>query len=232
MAGTINSETIKTPKDFLKKVLDSIYLDPPSTNEVLNQIISLKNKAVGHDNIQPARHVIATYLSLFLQFVFRKESSLEIAKLQGSLIYKSAAKEEMNNYRPVSILTCFSKIIEKILFGRLSSFFKKHNVVYKNQYGFQSNISTSNAMLNVVTSSCDNIDDHSYTGLAFVDLYKAFDTVSHNILLTKLNNYGIRGVALTLIRSYLDNRQKFVFINQSQSNLKPVRVGVPQGSSL
>ena len=73
--------------------------------------------------------------------------------------------------------------------------FKKHNVIYKNQYGFQSNISTSHAMLDVVTSSYDNIDDHSYTRLAFVDLKKAFDAVSHNILLTKLNNCSIQGVA-------------------------------------
>ena len=87
-------------------------------------------------------------------------------------------------------------------------------------------------MLDVVASSYDNIDDYSYTGLAFVDLKKAFDTVSHNVLLTKLNNYGIRGVAYTLIHSYLDNRQQFVFINQNQSHLKPIRVGVPRGSSL
>ena len=83
-------------------------------------------------------------------------------------------------------------------------------------------------MLDVVTSSYGNTDDHFYTGLAFVNLKKAFDTVSHNILLTKLNNYGNQGVAYTLIRSYLDNRQQFVSINQSQSNLKPIRVGVPQ----
>ena len=87
-------------------------------------------------------------------------------------------------------------------------------------------------MLNVVTSSYDNIHDHSYTGLAFVDLKKAFDTVSRHILLTKLNNYGIRGVAHTLIRSFLDSRQQFVSISESKSNLKLIRVGVPQKSSL
>ena len=239
LADTINSETTKKPTDFLKKkILDSIFLDPLSTNETLNQIISLKNKAVGHDNIQPffikaARHVIAPYLSRLLNFVFTEgifPRNCKTARITP--IYKSGAKEEMNNYRPISILTCFAKIIEKILLVRLSSFFKKHNVIYENQYDFQSNISTSHAMLDVVTSSYDNIDDHFYTELAFVDLKKAFNTVSHNILLTKLNNYGIRGVAYTLIRSYLDNRQQLVSINQSQSNLKPIRVGVPQGSSL
>ena len=157
-------------------------------------------------------------------------------KLQNCIritpIYRSGAKQETNNYRPISILTCFSKIIDKILLVRLSSFFKKHNVIYENQFGFQSDTSTSHTMLDIVTSYYDDIDNYSYTGLAFVDLKKAFDAVSHNILLTKLNNYGIRGVAHTSIHSYLDNRQQFISIDQNQSNLKPIRVGVPQGSSL
>ena len=93
LADTINSETTKKTYRFLKKkILDSIYLDPPSNNEVLNQITSLKNKSVGHDNIQPfflkaARHVIAPYLSLYSTLYLRKESFPEIAKLQGSLLF-------------------------------------------------------------------------------------------------------------------------------------------------
>ena len=105
MADTINSETTKKPKDFFKtKILESIYLDPPSSNEVTNQITSLKNKAVGHDSIQPfflkaARHVVAPYLSLFLSFVFTKgifPRNCKIARITS--IYKSGAKEEMNSY--------------------------------------------------------------------------------------------------------------------------------------
>ena len=91
----------------------------------------------------------------------------------------------MNNYRPISILTCFSKIIEKILYARLYKFLKKHNVIYKNQYGFQSNVSTVHAMLNVVTSFYGNINKSCYTALSFVHLRKAFDTVSHETLLIK-----------------------------------------------
>ena len=169
LADTINSETTKKPTDFSKKILDSIYLDRPSTNEVLNQITSIKNKAMGHNNIQPfflkaARHVIATYLSLLLNFVFTEgifPRNCKIARITP--IYKSGAKEELNYYRTIFILTCFSKIIEKILFVQLNSFFKKYNVIYENQYGFQTNISTSHAMLDVVTSSYDNIDDHFYS---------------------------------------------------------------------
>ena len=131
-----------------------------------------------HNNIQPfflraARHVIAPYLSLLLNFAFTEgifPRNCKIARITP--FYKSGAKEEINSYPPISILTCLLKIIEKILLVRLSSVFKKHSRIYKNQYGFQSNISTSHAMLNVVTSCYDNIDDHSYTELAFVDLKK------------------------------------------------------------
>ena len=132
LADTIDSETTKKPKDFLrKKILDSVYLDPPSTNEVPNHITFPKNRAVGHNNIQPfflkaARHLIAMYLSLLLNFVFTEEifsRNCKIARITS--IYKSGAKEEMNNYRPISILTSFSKTIVKILLVRLFSFFQK-----------------------------------------------------------------------------------------------------------
>ena len=135
--------THKQPKYFLeKKVSDSIYPEPPTNNEILNQITSLKNKAVGHDNIQPffikvARFVVTPYLNLFLNFVFTEgifSSNCKVARIVP--IYKTGAKDDMNNYRPILILTCFSKITEKILYGRLYKFLKKHNVIYKNQYGF------------------------------------------------------------------------------------------------
>ena len=87
-------------------------------------------------------------------------------------------------------------------------------------------------MMDVVTSCYDNINESSYTALSFVDLRKAFDTVSHETLMIKLSNYGIRGVADDLIHSYLHNRQQFVSNNQSKSDLKLTHCGVLQGSSL
>ena len=113
-----------TVKYFLeKKFSDSIYLETPTNNEILDQITSLKNKAVGHDNIRPffikvARFVIAPYLNLFLNFVFTESifpSNCKVARVV--LVYKTRIKDDMNNYRPISILTCFSKIIEKILYA-------------------------------------------------------------------------------------------------------------------
>ena len=174
--------------------MDSIYLETPTTNEILNQITSLKNKAVGRDNIQPfflksARLVVTPCLKLFLNYVFTQglfPNNCKMARVTP--IPESGAKDNLNNYHPISNLTCFSKIIETILHARLSSFSKKHRVFYENQYGFQSNISTMHALLDVATSSYDNIDNYCYTGLAFVDLRKAFDTASHETLSEKLSN--------------------------------------------
>ena len=85
------------------------------------------------------------------------------------------------------------------------TFFLRHKVVYPDQLGFQSKISTSHAMLNLVTAAYDNIDLklHRPTGLVVIDFKKAFDTVCHKILLNKLAHYGIRGVAFKLLSSYL-----------------------------
>ena len=88
------------------------------------------------------------------------------------------------------------------------------------------------AMLDVVHSSFNQINSNQFTALVFIDLKKAFDIVLHSILLNKLRNYGIRGMALTLIRSYLTNRKQFISINQIRSNLKSINCGVPQGSFL
>ena len=112
-------------------------------------------------------------------------------------------------YRPISILTCFSKIIEKLIYRGLINFFQKHHIIYFNQFGFQSKTSTAHAMFDV-TSVYDSVNRNQYSGLFLIDLKKAFDAVSHTTLLKKLHHYDIRGVSHKLLVSYLANRQQFV----------------------
>ena len=112
------------------------------------------------------------------------------------------------------------------------TFFIKHKVIYPHQFGFQSKISTSHAMLDLVTAAYDNIDLYLHTGLVLIDLKKAFDTICHKILLNKLAHYGIWGVAFKLLSSYLTYQKQFVNFNQHHSELKDIKYGVPQGSSL
>ena len=171
----------------------------------MNHILSLNdNKAIGHDDIlayflKVSSTVIAPYLQIFTNFIFNNglfPNNCKIAKIAP--IYKNGLKEKINNYCPISILTCFSKIIEKMIYNRLMAFFKKHEVLYPHQFGFQGKISTSHAMVYLTTIAYDNIDNNLHTGLVFIYFKKVFDTVYHKILMTKLAHYGIRGVAFKL----------------------------------
>ena len=115
----------------------------------------------------------------------------------------------MNNYCPISILSNFSKIFEKLVVARLTNFLTKLNILHDNQYGFHLKLSTTHAMLDVIDGISTNMSENQYTGLIYLDLKKAFDTVSHSILLQKLEHYGIRGNMLDLLTSYLTERKQF-----------------------
>ena len=104
--------------------------------------------------------------------------------------------------------------------------------MYANQYGFRNNHSVNHALLDVVTNCYDALHCSQHTALLFMDLGKAFDTVSHKILLYKLHHYGIRGSAYALIKNYLTSRNQFVTFNNTSSSTKPINIGVPQGSIL
>ena len=104
--------------------------------------------------------------------------------------------------------------------------------MYNYQFGFRSNHSTTLALIEVLDKIYKNLDQQNYVIGTFFDLSKAFDTVSHEILLQKLSYYGIRGNALSWIKSYLNNRQQYVSIDKTNSATKVVSYGVPQGSVL
>ena len=110
-------------------------------------------------------------------------------------IFKSGDKSQFNNYRPISVLSQFSKIFENLFYRRLKIYIDKHVLLSDNQYGFRSNRSTSLALLELVEKITKSIDDGKYTIGIFIDIKKAFDTIDHNILLQKLHFLGVRGVA-------------------------------------
>ena len=205
----------------------------------MKEILSLNNKkAIGLDKIPASflkigRHVIAPYFNLFLQFIFNNgiyPYNCKIARVVP--VYKNGDQTEINNYRPISILTCFSKIIEKLIYARFINFFRKHDVIYPKQYEFQKKVSTTHAVLDMVTTIYDNIYEKLFSGLLLIDLRKAFDTVCHQTLLIKTEHYAIRGVAYNLVNSYLHDRKQFVALNQTCSKTNKIQYGVPQGSSL
>ena len=233
------SDAIQHFSNYLPdRVSDSIFLKSPSTTEISNVILSLNtNKAVGHDDISAyflkvASTIIAPYLQCFFEFSFINGIFPENCSLAKIIpLHKKGNKTNPSNYRPISILTCFSKILERLKYNRFLEFFKKYNVIHKSQYGFQKHIAPSHACLDIVTTTLDNINQRKYTGLIFLDLQKAFDTVSHNILLKKLDHYGIRGPAHKLICSFL-HRKQYVSVDGIQSEIESITYGVAQGSIL
>ena len=138
----------------------------------------------------------------------------------------------MTNYRPISLLSIFNQLLEKIIYKRLISFIEKHNILYKNQFGFRSKHSTIQAILSTIDKVQGAIEDGKYSCGIFLDLSKAFDTVNHNILLQKLEHYGIRGIVNEWFKSYLKNRKQFVSIGHVKSETLNISCGVPQGSVL
>ena len=155
---------------------------------------------------------------------------LKIGKI--SPIYKKDNEELLENYRPVSTLAIFGKIFEKIIYSRLYSFINSQNILYENQYGFRKQHSTNHAINYSVTHVQNLIREKNHVLGIFIDLSKAFDTISHEKLLYKLDKYGIHGNAHSLIGSYLSNRKQYVSVLGESSDELPVVFGVPQGSVL
>ena len=120
-------------------------------------------------------------------------------------LFKSGNTKEFSNYRPISLLLQFSKILEKMYHSRLMAFIDSNQILYKSQYGFRKQMSTSLAIIELVEEITNSFDNHEATVGVFIDLKKAFDTVDHSILVEKLYHYGIRGTANTWICSYLMN---------------------------
>ena len=147
-------------------------------------------------------------------------------------IYKKGNKECIENYRPVSILPIFGKIFEKIIYNRLYTFLTANGVLHDEQFGFRKGHSTTHALHRSVINISKSLSNNRHVLGIFIDLSKAFDTLDHNILLKKVENYGIRGHALNLLRSYLENRSQYVKFLDANSDTLEIKYGVPQGSIL
>ena len=153
---------------------------------------------------------------------------LKIAKVTP--IFKKGDPTLFKNYRPISLLPTISKVLEKIIFTQLSSYFNKAKLFFDNQYGFRPKHCTEYAALELVDIIINHMDKNEVPINIFLDLSKAFDTIDHNILLHKLRFYGLDGASLLLFESYLSNRRQYVEIDEVQSETLPVKIGVPQGS--
>ena len=176
----------------------------------------IKYKSTGPSSI-PVRllKIAAPYIILplcklinisFHTWVFPE--SINVAKVVPT--FESGSSQDINNYRPISLLSVFSKIIEKVVHQRLHLFLQENDIIYKSQYGFQKNESTIHSLIQIVEKIRNAIGNKMYGCGIFIDLKKAFDTVNHTILLNKLEHCGIRGSDLKWFTSYLSNRSQYV----------------------
>ena len=218
---------------------ESIFLKQISIDELLKICSSLDpSKANGHDGISP--RVVKSSIACFVKplcDVFNKSflkgvfpDALKIAKVVP--LHKKKCKQNIDNYRPVAILSIFSKLLEKLMYERLHSFLIKYELLINVQFGFRKNHSTAHGVLNFSDHIISELDHGNFCVGIFMDLSKAFDTIDHHILLDKLLYYGIRGVALDWFRSYLLERKQYVVVDGVESNFIKLSCGVPQGSVL
>ena len=241
LAENVNKKIpIDTDKKFAQYLppssMSSIFLHEAS-NEEIGQIISeLKNGKSSGIPISVIkkikRNIVPTLCKLYNKcLVLRKfPEMLKIGRITP--IYKKGAKNDINNYRPVSTLPLFGKIFEKIIYARMYDYLTNRNILSESQYGFRKQHSTSHAIHHSVHTIRKSYNENRHTLGIFIDLSKAFDTIDHSTLLYKLYNYGIRGVAYDLLKDYLSNRYQYVSINGVHSPKLKVKFGVPQGSVL
>ena len=227
-------------KDYLLNPAQCRFSFNLVTEDIVIKIIdSLKpKKSFGHDLLSTyVLKKIKTEVSKAITIVINQSlatgifpDSLKIAKVVP--VHKKDDASLIENYRPISILPTISKIFERVIFNQVYEHFKSNNLLYSSQYGFRNNHSTELAAMELIDRIILDMDKGEIPINVYMDLSKAFDTLDHEILIHKLNFYGIHGLALDLFKSYLKNRYQYVVCDEYKSDLLNIHTGVPQESIL
>lgn len=235
-----NSSSKRNFNDFLKdRNPFSFFCTPVIVQEVEKYLASLDHNKANDVYDFPIKLIKqnSDLLSEPLTLIINKSFSdgefpddLKYAKVIP--LFKGGTKYEAKNYRPISILPLFDRIIEKIMHKKLISFLTRFKLLSPSQYGFQNGKSTSYAILDVITQISSSLAENNHAITIFLDFAKAFDTVNHSILLKKLEHYGIRGINNKWFQSYLSDRKQSVSVSNVLSEPLNITCGVPQGSIL
>jgi len=216
----------------------SIFISPVTRTELYNCIQRVKDGSAGHDGLKPGilKQACQHYIEPLLHVINLSLSEGHVPSTMKCAnvtpIFKGGNSKEVGNYRPISVLPYFSKILEKLMFTRLNSFLNDNQILYNRQFGFRRGYSTEMALINALDGITEALDNKQHVLAVYLDFRKAFDTVNTNILLSKLEHYGIRGVGYQWFKSYLTMRTQRVKLGNIHSQIKPINCGVPQSSTL
>ena len=232
-------DSSKSYRDYLVQAQSSFQLRLVTPIEVLGLLKNLSaNKATGLDKI-PCRLVkmAAPFVNDSLSSMFNASiissifpSDWKLAKIIP--IHKGNEKDELNNYRPISILSSISKVLERLIYNQVYDYLSSNNLLSECQSGFRRFHSTTTSLLEASTEWFTNMDQGKLNSVVFLDLSKAFDTVNHSILLEKLTCYGFHTDTIKWFSSYLFERKQQCLVNGQLSSPKIIKCGVPQGSIL
>ena len=173
--------------------------------------------------LSPLQHVFNLSLSNGYVDVKFKSSILKP-------LFKTGSRDDFNNYRPISILSALAKLLEKCVCSQLCTYLDRYNILCNDQFGFRADHCTSHAILKFCNNVLSALDIDELSLAVFIDFKKAFDTVHFEVLLSKLDHYGVRGTANNWFRSYLTGRVQCTEVNGAMSYPRTVKFGVPQGS--
>ena len=215
----------------------TFFFNPTSPEEVLSCIGKLKpKKTKDHfDMDTQTLKDVAPSISEILAIVINKcivsgvfPDKMKIAKVTP--VFKKGARDDVSNYRPISVLPAFSKIFESIMTSRVTDFFNRQKYFNVNQYGFRAGRGTEDAIMSLISLITDTLERGEQCNALFLDLSKAFDSMCHTNFLIKMEHYGFRGTPLKLLKSYLSNRLQYVVHNGKSSAMRSITSGVAQGS--
>ena len=239
-SSLVNHENVDY-RDFLSGYYpNSFFLNTTTPESIVKLVQNFSSSSNGSGHLGIPIKVIKAIIDLIsgpLSRIFNKcitegyfPKRLKIAHIVP--IHKSGDRTCPNNYRPISILTIFSKIFEKHLYNELLFYFEGNNIIVDQQCGFRKGVSTNVAIGKFLKRVYSGLNDGKFGIGLFLDLQKAFDMVNHKILMKKLFHYGVRGCPHKLIESFLSERKQYVKINEFESNILGTSIGSPQGSVL
>ena len=239
--GSVLAAEIKPIDNKIKinRVKDTMVTTPTNLQEIARILKHLKNKkSSGHDGISNEilkccspviEPILAEIFNEMIEFSIYPDW-MKLAKITP--LYKKGDRNLPENYRPISLISSLSKVFEKLLLKRMMSFCSKHKILTSAQFGFRPKMSCVQAIIRVTECLREQIDKKMTGQACFIDLKKAFDTLNHEILLNKLENYGFRGKINEILGSFLRDRKQYVRLNEIETDKLTVQTGVPQGSVL